>query len=348
MTAAPETSTIGADALEVEVEHGSSRGPDGVRLHHVRRGEGGPIVFMHGFPQFWFLWRHQLAELGQDHRVVAPDLRGYNRSDKPADPDAYRMRHLLGDLSGLVEELDLAPFTLVGHDWGGIVSWAFALKYPELLERLVIIDSPPPFTWNRDLRESPKQRRAANYMVELSAPSPGPERLLATDGFTMLEAMLERIGGAGARLDEDERAAYREAWSRPGALRGGLNYYRAARMGEQVASGGVPAAYEAKIRAMRVRVPTMVIWGERDPALLIGLTRGLEEWVPDLRLEVLPDAGHWAPYERPQQVNRLIREFIASTGAPAAGGGADSAARRDPDAAPGGDADTDADTEEER
>ncbi len=310
MTAAPETTTIGTGELEVEVSHGFNEGPDGTRIHYIHRGEGKPILFMHGFPQFWFLWRHQLADLGRDHAVYAPDMRGYNLSDKPEDVDAYRMRNLLGDVTALVEELDLAPFTLVGHDWGGIVCWAFALKHPELLERFVIIDSPPPFTWNRDLRESPKQRQAVNYMLELSRPSPGPEEIVAANDFAMLEAMLERIGGSDARLSDAERAAYHEAWAQPGAIQGGLNYYRAARMGEQVSAGGVSEEYEAKIRAMRLEVPTLVIWGENDPALLLGLTRGLEEWIPDMRLEVLPGAGHWVPYERPDEVNRLIREFV--------------------------------------
>jgi pimeloyl-ACP methyl ester carboxylesterase len=309
VSVAPETSRIGDGELDVEISHGYS-GEPGSRVHYVSRGEGKPLLFMHGFPQFWFLWRHQLADLGRDHAVFAPDLRGFNLSDKPAEVGAYRMRHLLGDLKGLVDELGIAPFTLVGHDWGGIISWAFALKYPELLERFVIIDSPPPFTWNRDLRDSPKQRDAVNYMVELSKPSPGPEQMVAADDFAMLDAMLERIGGADARLSDPERAAYHQAWSQPGAIRGGLNYYRAARMGEQVAAGGVPEEYEAKIKAMRLEVPTLVIWGERDPALLVGLTRGLEEWIPDMRLEILPGAGHWVPYERPEEVNRLIREFV--------------------------------------
>ena len=297
--------------MKVEVEH-SYFEPNGCRIHYVHRGEGKPILFMHGFPQFWFLWRHQLDSLGDDHAVYAPDMRGYNLSDKPQEVAAYRMRNMLGDIKGLVEELGIAPFTLVGHDWGGIVSWAFALKYPELLEHFVIIDSPPPFTWNRDLRESPKQREAVNYMLELSKPSPGPEELVAANDFAMLDAMLERIGGSGARLSDEERAAYHEAWSQPGAIQGGLNYYRAARMGEQVAAGGVPEEYEAKIKAMRLEVPTLVIWGERDPALLVGLTRGLEEWIPDMRLEVLPGTGHWVPYEQPDEVNRLIREFVGS------------------------------------
>jgi epoxide hydrolase 4 len=271
---------------------------------------GKPILFLHGFPQFWFLWRHQLAVLGEDHAVYAPDMRGYNLSCRPEDVQAYRMRHLLADVRELVDELAVGPLTLVGHDWGGIVSWAFALKYPELLDRLVIIDGPPPFTWNRDLRESPKQRDAVNYMLEFSKPSPEPEEMMAAHDFALMDDLMTRIGGRGAILSDAERAAYHEAWAQPGALRGGLNYYRAARMGEQVASGGVPEEYASKITSQTVTVPTLVIWGENDTALLPTLTRGLSEWVPELRVEIVPGAGHWVPYERPDEVNALIREFV--------------------------------------
>jgi pimeloyl-ACP methyl ester carboxylesterase len=307
-----ESSTLSAQAdslAEMDLRQAFAEVGD-CRLHYVSRGEGKPILFLHGFPQFWFLWRNQLADLGADHAVYAPDMRGYNLSCRPEEVEAYRMRHLLADVRGLVEELDLAPLTLVGHDWGGIVAWAFALKYPEMLERLVIIDGPPPFTWNRDLRESPKQRDAVNYMLEFSKDPPEPEEMFAANDFSMMDDLMLRIGGSGARLSEDERGVYHEAWSQPGALRGGLNYYRAARMGEQVAAGGVPEEYASKITERTVSVPTLVIWGENDTALLPTLTRGLSEWVPRLRVEIVPGAGHWVPYERPEVVNALIREFI--------------------------------------
>ncbi len=280
------------------------------RLHYVTRGEGKPILFLHGFPQFWFLWRRQLEDLAEDHAVYAPDMRGYNLSCRPEEVEAYRMRHLLADVRELIEQLELTDLTLVGHDWGGIVSWAFALKYPEMLERLVVIDAPPPFTWNRDLRESPKQRQAVNYMLEFSKPSPGPEEMMSANDFALMDDLMLRIGGAGAQLSDEDRASYHEAWSQPGALRGGLNYYRAARMGEQVAAGGVPEEYAGRMTSQTVEVPTLVIWGESDSALLPSLTRGLSEWVPDLRVEIVPGAGHWVPYERPDEVNRLLREFV--------------------------------------
>jgi pimeloyl-ACP methyl ester carboxylesterase len=305
----PQTSTLGGNEHAAEVSHRFADLEE-CRIHYVSRGEGKPILFLHGFPQFWFLWRRQLEDLGEDHEVYAPDMRGYNLSCRPAEVEAYRMRHLLADARQLVDDLGIAKLTLVGHDWGGIVSWAFALKYPELLERLVVIDGPPPFTWNRDLRESPKQRDAVNYMLEFSKPSPAPEELLAANDFALMDNLMRRIGGRGGQLTDDERAAYHQAWSQPGALRGGLNYYRAARMGEQVAAGGVPEEYASKITSQTVNVPTLVIWGANDAALLPTLTRGLSEWVPRLRVEIVPDAGHWVPYESPEIVNSLIREFV--------------------------------------
>jgi len=281
-------------------------------MHYVARGDGKPILFLHGFPQFWYLWRRQLTDLGDDHAVYAPDMRGYNLSCRPEEVEAYRMRHLLADIRELIEQLGLAPLTLVGHDWGGIVSWAFALKYPEMLERLVVIDGPPPFTWIRDLRESPKQRQAVNYMLEFSKPSPGPEDMLSANDFSLMDDLLLRIGGAGAQLSDEDRAIYHEAWAQPGALRGGLNYYRAAGMGEQVAAAGVPEEHGKKLTSQTVDVPTLVIWGENDAALLPTLTRGLSEWIPDVRVEIVSGAGHWVPYERPDEVNTLIREFVGS------------------------------------
>src|SRR5829696_3406366 len=183
-----------SEQVAVDLEHAYAD-LESCRIHYVTRGKGQPVVYLHGFPQFWFLWRRQLEDLGEDHAVYAPDMRGYNLSCRPAEVEAYRMRHLLADLLGLVEALDLAPLTLVGHDWGGIASWAFALKHPEMLERLVAIDGPPPFTWNRDLRESPRQRDAVHYMLELSRPSPEPEEMLAANSFALMDNLMQRIGG---------------------------------------------------------------------------------------------------------------------------------------------------------
>jgi pimeloyl-ACP methyl ester carboxylesterase len=282
---------------------------DGVRIHYVEHGSGPLVLMLHGFPQFWWLWRAQIEDLGRDHRVVAPDMRGYNLSSAPAEVEAYRMRHLIGDVRGLIEHLGGGPVDLVGHDWGGIVSWAFAVKHPELLERLVICDGPPPFTWGRELERTPRQREAVRYMEDFSKPAPLGEELMRANDFAAMEALAIGRGIERGYMSESDRDLYREAWSQPGAITGGLNYYRAAGMGDQVRVGQ-PAEAQAAMRSMRVTVPTLVIWGEEDRFLLPGLTDGIEQWVPDVHVEVLPGAGHWTPQERAEEVTALIRGFI--------------------------------------
>jgi pimeloyl-ACP methyl ester carboxylesterase len=282
---------------------------DGVRLHYVEKGAGDVVLMLHGFPQFWWLWRAQIDDLGADHRAVAPDMRGYNLSSAPTEVEAYRMRHLIADVRALIEHLGEDRVTLVGHDWGGIVAWAFAIKHPELLDRLVICDAPPPFTWGRELERTPRQREAVRYMEDFSKPAPLAEELLTINDYSGLATLALERGIEQGYLDEGDRERYRAAWGRPGALTGGLNYYRAARMGEQVQFGQPPEA-QARLRSMRVEVPTLVIWGGDDRFLLPGLTDGLEEWVPDVRIEVLPGAGHWIPQERAEEVSALIRGFL--------------------------------------
>ena len=285
---------------------------DDVTLHVVEAGdpEAPPLLMLHGFPQFWWLWDHQLHGLSDEFRVVAPDMRGYNLSSRPQDTESYRMRHLLRDVAGLAEYVG-GPFTLVGHDWGGIISWAFACREHPGLERLVILDAPPPWTWGRELERSPRQRQAVRYMVDLSHPAPHGEELMGASDFAVLDSLVLEPGLARGYLTQDDRARYHAAWGQPGALTGALNYYRASGMGMQV-EAGQPQAIRDRLAEMSVDVPTLVIWGSEDNKLLPGLTQGLEEWVPDVRVELLEGAGHWTPQERPDEVNALIREFAGS------------------------------------
>jgi pimeloyl-ACP methyl ester carboxylesterase len=284
-----------------------------VTLHYAETGPAeAPLVLMlHGFPQFWWLWRAQLSDLGGDFHAVAADLRGYNLSSRPPEVESYRMRHLLADVDGLVQHFGGGTFTLVGHDWGGIVAWAYACRGHPALERLVILDAPPPWTWGRELERSARQREAVRYMVDLSQPAPHGEDLVMANDFAVLDALVLEPGISRGYLSEADRARYREAWAQPGAITGALNYYRASGMGAQVEAGQPPAVRE-RMAAMRVEIPTLVIWGEQDNKLLPGLTDGLEQWVPDVRVEILAGAGHWTPQERPAEVNELIREFVDS------------------------------------
>ena len=282
---------------------------NGVRLHYVTVGRGPLILFAHGFPEFWYEWKAQLAEFGRDHQAVAPDMRGYNLSTKPAALDQYEMRHLVEDLRALAEHLGHRRFVLVGHDWGGAVAWAFAIKHPDRLEKLVIVNAPHPAVFARELRQNPEQQKASEYMLAFR--SEKAEALLSADDFSVLQ---QRVLGpllAGGHLTEADRRAYVEAWAQPGALTGGLNYYRAARVGPPSREGTPASGTVGELGGdTTVRVPTLVIWGERDTALLTGNLDGLERHVPDLTIRRVPDGTHWVIHEHPALVSRLIRDFV--------------------------------------
>jgi pimeloyl-ACP methyl ester carboxylesterase len=282
---------------------------NGLRLHYVADGAGELMLFLHGFPEFWYAWKDLLAEFGRDHLAVAPDLRGYNLSDKPPEIERYRVPQLVADVRGLADALGHERFTLVGHDWGGVVAWAFAAAHPERLRRLVILNAPHPAIFLRELRDNPAQRQASAYMTLLR--DPRAEALLAEDGYRRLVNMVLADGLRQGYFTEDDRAAYLAAWSQPGALTGGLNYYRAAALGPDTGAQGLAAAAGADPGgALAIGVPTLVVWGERDTALLSSNLDGLDRYVPDLRVVRIPDAGHWLVHERPEAVVAAIRAFI--------------------------------------
>jgi pimeloyl-ACP methyl ester carboxylesterase len=281
---------------------------NGIRLHYVTAGRGPLIVFVHGFPEFWYEWRRQLVEFGRDHQAVAPDMRGYNLSAKPAELAQYRVPNMVEDLRALAVHLGHERFVLVGHDWGGVIAWAFGMAHPELLERLIIINAPHPAIFDREIRENPAQQRASRYMLTFRTPE--AEGLLSADNYAPLIAAMSR--DLGERFTAADRAAYREAWSQPGALTGGLNYYRAAGVGPSGRDGAAARSFGGDVAHLIVRVPTLVIWGERDEALLTGNLVGLEHFVPDLTIERIPDGSHWVVNEHPERVNRLIRDFLGS------------------------------------
>jgi epoxide hydrolase 4 len=280
---------------------------NGVRLHYAKAGRGPLILFLHGFPEFWYEWKNQLVEFGRDHTAVAPDMRGYNLSSKPAELSAYAIPRLVEDVRALAKELSGGErFTLVAHDWGGVVAWVFAAQHPEMLDRLVIINAPHPTIFTRELRDNPAQQQASQYMLRFRAPE-AETTLSANNYATLVNAILGDGLKSGTVSDED-KAAYIAAWSEPGALTGGLNYYRAAAVGPPSA-GEAPANLTPQ--PVIVRVPTLVIWGEKDTALLTGNLNGLEQYVPKLTVRRIPDATHWVVRDKSPEVNRYIREFLA-------------------------------------
>ena len=283
---------------------------NGIQLHYAAAGSGKLVLFLHGFPEFWYAWRGQLAEFGRDFLAVAPDLRGYNLSSKPAAVEQYALPTLVEDVRALAAQLTSEPFVLVGHDWGGVLAWAFAAQHPQLLEKLVIINAPHPAVFDRELRENPDQQKASSYMLLFRAPE--AESIISANNFGLFQAGMLGDGIRQGYFTEADRDAYLAAWSQPGALTGGLNYYRAARVGPP-SPAAVPGSLAENSASTQFRVPTLVIWGENDPYLLTGNLRGLDAFVPNLQVHGVPEATHWVVHEKPQLVNFLIRTFLSNS-----------------------------------
>jgi pimeloyl-ACP methyl ester carboxylesterase len=280
---------------------------NGVRLHYKSSGSGKLVLFLHGFPEFWRCWEKQLDHFGKDHLAVAPDMRGYNLSDCPADAREYRAKLLIEDIRQLARTFTQDRFVLVAHDWGGAVAWGLAIAHPELLSHLVIINSPHPIGFWRELANNPAQQKASDYMLLLRDPK--AERVLSENNYARLLKMRFAGREEGTALDAD-RKAYLEAWSQPGALTGGLNYYRASPMYPPTASDPGAAKLKLDPKDFTVKVPTLVIWGEKDTALLPSILDGIEAVVEKVEVVRVPDATHWVMDEKPDLVNTEIRRFI--------------------------------------
>jgi len=281
-----------------------------VRLHYVTAGKGKLIMFVHGFPEFWYEWKNQLAEFGRNYQAVTPDMRGYNLSSKPAEVEQYQIKYLVEDLRALAEKLGHKKFILVAHDWGGAVAWAFAIAHPDYLEKLVIINAPHPGVFQRELRENSAQQKASQYVLMFRS-AQAEQTLSANNYATLVQAVLGEGLKTGVFTEADKQA-YIEAWSQPGALTGGLNYYRAAGVGPPTGGNTQATNFGAGLSSLEVKVPTLVVWGEKDTFLLTGNLEGLDKFVPNLTIKRIPDGSHWVIHEQPALINRYIREFIKS------------------------------------
>ncbi|MBW1710175.1 MAG: alpha/beta hydrolase [Deltaproteobacteria bacterium] len=282
---------------------------NGIRLHYVSAGQGKPILFLHGFPEFWYCWKDQLVDFANDYTALALDMRGYNLSSKPADVEDYQIDFLVEDLRAFIAQLGYKKLILVGHDWGGAVAWAFASHYPEYLKKLIIINAPHPGIYERELTTNPDQQQVSQYLLVFR--SPKAEKILSENSYARLFiAML----GNGSRFEmtREDRKMYARAWSQSGALTGGLNHYRASPYQPPALEGeGYPTEHRIiNPEQFQVNVPTLVIWGEKDTILLPGNLEGLQEYVPDLTIERIPDGSHWIIHEQPERINFLIRSFI--------------------------------------
>jgi pimeloyl-ACP methyl ester carboxylesterase len=283
---------------------------NGIRLHYVSVGHGKLIMFVHGFPEFWAEWENHLMDFGKDHESVAPDMRGYNLSSKPAEPEHYQIQDLIEDLRALAEYLGHKKFILVGHDWGGAVAWSFAIRHPEWLEKLIIVNAPHPAVFARELLNNPNQQKASQYMLTLR--SPEAEQILSDNSYRWLTNALFKWGSKW-EMTEEIRQRYVKAWSQPSALTGALNYYRVSPLYPPTSNKDkerIKYIMDLPRKTFEVNVATLVIWGELDQALLVGNLDGLEDYVDELVVKRIPDGTHWVIHEKPELVSSLIREFI--------------------------------------
>jgi epoxide hydrolase 4 len=275
---------------------------NGVRLHYVEAGSGPLVVLLHGFPEFWYSWRHQIPALAAaGFRVFAPDLRGYNLSDKPAGVPAYRLDVLLEDVVGLIRHADEEKATIVGHDWGGVLAWHVAMCRPQVVDKLLILNAPHPAAYWRELR-SWQQMRKSWYVLFFQMPCL-PEQVIGAGDYDALDRLLRRQPVHAEAFTREDVRLYKQALARPGALTAALNYYRALRY---------PKERQGK-DTTPIPAPTLLLWGEQDAYLSPRLTEGLEAWVPNLRVVRFPDASHFVQNDVPERVNRLMIDFLGGS-----------------------------------
>ena len=279
---------------------------NGSRLHYVRAGSGPLIVFLHGFPQGWFIFKRQLEEFARDHTAVAVDLRGFNLSAKPETALEHGTWLMAEDIRALVRHLGHETCTLVGHDMGGAVAYSLALHHPELLERLVILSTPHPALFDRELHDNPDQIAASQYLLALRQPT--AVEALAADDLTGLRGILSEH----EFFTDDDVQLHLDAWRQRRALEGMLSWYRREGLGPR--EDGTPARgnFVPEVAPLTIETPSLVIYAEHDAYVLPACFTGLEEYMPNVALREVSGASHWLLNEHPDLVNDVIREFVAS------------------------------------
>lgn len=271
----------------------------GLRLHYVRQGEGPPVVLLHGFPENWYSWRNQLPALAAaGYTAIAPDLRGYGQTGTPAA--GYDIRTLAGDIVHLIAALGYEQAAVVGHDWGGAVAWAVAMLHPQRVSRLAVLDAAHPAAFVRELWHGDQARRS-RYMLLFQLPW-FPEWLLARNAGLPLLRAVRRSAINPSAFSPYDLVRMLQLWADGHSIHGGLNYYRGIR--------SLLADRTARASLGMIHTPTLVLWGAHDRFGSVALTEGLEQWVTDVRVRVLPDAGHWVHQERADEINRLLIEFL--------------------------------------
>jgi pimeloyl-ACP methyl ester carboxylesterase len=275
---------------------------NGVELHYVSQGSGPLALLLHGFPEFWYSWRHQLPFLARKFLAVAPDLRGYNTSDKPRGVKAYFLEELMADVRGLIDSLGNGKATVIGHDWGGVIAWSLAAFYPEVVDRLVIMNAPHPLAYLREVRRNRRQLRSSWYVFMFQIPGL-PEWYMRKSGFQMLDKVFRGWVHRKEAFSAEDIREFKKAMGRPGCLTAAINYYRGLFRD--------PSALARLKNYPKIQVPTQIIWAEHDRALTNELTHDLGPYftVPP-QIRYVPGCSHWVQQEQPETVNRFLEEFL--------------------------------------
>lgn len=284
--------------VETLVRHNQADLED-VRLHYAEAGDGPVVVLLHGFPDFWYSWRHQIPVLAEaGYRVIAPDMRGYNLSDKPPGVSPYSIEHLTRDVDQLLDHLGVPTATVGGHDWGAIVAWFFAMWHPQRLDRLMILNVPHPATAARG-GFNPRQWLKSWYILFFQLPVV-PELATSAGDFAALRRFYrdDAVPGTFSSRDID---LYVEAARRSDRLRYPINYYRAMLRRN-------PLGLRSRLRT--IEQPVLVLWGDQDAHIESGLAEPPQEWVPRLELHRFPEASHWVHMDEPVEIGARMLDFL--------------------------------------
>ena len=296
-----------------------------VNIHYVAAGPtyskaltGPTFIFLHGFPEYWQTWHNQLVYFSKEHHVIAPDLPGYNLSDKPQDVSFYQLSNLIEFMAKFISTVSpTEKVHLIAHDWGGAIAWPLAAFHPQLIEKLVIINAAHPSTFTREMITNPVQRDKSAYIHDLI--SDDAETLLSKDNYQYLSEKM-MVSSDPNVFCANIKERYRHVWKQPGAINGMLQYYRAMpqlaavtsddKHHNLVSTGPLKNTAKMKIPNIRINVPTLILWGEQDQAFVKENLNGVDAFVPDCTVERFENASHWVIHEKPTEINKAITRFI--------------------------------------